>query len=292
MSENAPNPSNFAFEGQFTQSATPTSDSGGVGFIPSIPNPTVLPSAEGGLTYLEQMAANTCKNTPYMVGKNETSRCAVLFRPRCKLWSCPDCRKTNSDLWCLRATLGAESLLAQSGQLHLVTVTAHERLTLPQAIAVLPDGWPMLRKRWYRESGKPQYMLVPEIGKRSRHFHIHLITNLSPGTRWWKDNARSCGFGYQADDSDTFDGASRAGYYVGKYLYKQFERDVFRKGFHRVRTSHGWPKLPPLERDPSWAFSVLPKLQSLQSVVEQLQADGYHIALADHKSAWSVVNSV
>lgn len=291
MTENAVDTSVWGTEGQYSPTTTPALESGGVGLSQVIANEVFSPSAAGGLMYLEQVVANTCKNVPFLVGNNEKAKVAVLFRPRCKLWSCPNCRKTNSDLWCLRATLGASQLMAESQSLHLVTVTAHEKLSREAAIAVLPHGWNKLRSRWQNVCDHPQYIMTTEIGKRSGHFHIHFITNQSPGTRWWKNNARACGFGYQAKDSDTFDNPARAGYYLGKYLYKQFENDQFKKGYHRIRTSQGWPKLPPLERDPNWEFVVLPTHESLQVHVQVLQERGYRVALADHKSAWSVVNS-
>lgn len=292
MIENTVDTPFWGTEGQYSPITTPTLESGGVGLSQHIATSEIDPTRSGGLTYLEQVTASSCKNAPFLVGKNEKAKVAVLFRPRCKLWSCPDCRKTNADLWCLRATLGANDLLAQSRQLHLVTVTAHENLSQAQAIRFFPKDWGKLRNRWVRKCPHPQYILVPEIGKESGHFHIHFVTNQSPGTRWWKDNARACSLGYESDDTDTFDNPAKAGYYVGKYLAKQFMVDQFKKGFHRVRTSQGWPKLPALERSNDWTFRILSKLDSLHDTVQSLQTDGYRVAIADHKSAWSVVNSV
>lgn len=291
MSENATERPFWGIEGQIS-GQPPLETAVGESVLSQVGIPAFSPSAEGGLIYIEQVAVSTCKNVPFLVGKNESKKVAVLFRPRCKLWSCQTCRKTNADLWCLRATLGASTLVADGLPLHLVTVTGHEKLTTVQALRALPQGWDSLRKRWHRRSGKAAYMLVPELGKETRHFHIHLITNNSPGTRWWKDNARACGFGYQADDSDTFDSPPRAGFYIGKYLYKQFQTDEFAKGMHRVRTSQTWPKLPPLERDPDWLFSLVDKKVALQALIDDLARSGFRVALGDHKSAWSVVDAV
>lgn len=249
------------------------------------------PSAVGGLNTLEQVAAISCKNVPYMIGRNEVLHAAIFFRPRCKLWSCPTCRKTNSDLWCVRAAIGADSLLQQAGHLSLVTITAHENLSRERAIRYFPEDWDKLRKRWRRKSGPAAYLIVPELGNKSGHFHIHLITNNSPTTRWWKDNAREVGLGYMAHESRHFDNPHHAGFYVAKYLKKQFDRDQFAKGFHRVRTSQSWPPLPPLPRHPDWQFSILPKHQSLSDALATLLAQGFYTRMADARSAWSLIET-
>lgn len=225
-----------------------------------------------------------------MVAVNEGTNTAMMFQTRCKMWSCPDCAKINADLWCLRLTFGAHQLIEAGDPVHLVTVTAHERHGVKQAVRVLPSGWDKLRKRWARKAGKIAYAMIPEVGKRG-HFHIHLITNAPMGTRWWKDTARECGFGYSNDESDRFINGARAGFYGAKYLGKQLTENVWQKGFHRVRTSKGWPKLPKLPRREDWGFVPWPEGVSVDTEYRNLAAQGYSVAVADDRASWHFIET-
>lgn len=225
-----------------------------------------------------------------MVATNEITRSGMLFQTRCKCWGCPDCAKINADLWQLRLTFGAQRLMESGKDIHLVTVTAHERHSVKRAVEVLPSGWDKLRKRWARSGDKPEYALIPEIGGRG-HFHIHLITDSPRGTRWWKDTARSCGFGYSNDESDRFINAARAGFYGGKYLAKQLNDNVWKKGFHRVRTSHGWPKLPNLPKSDDWRFRPWPQNMAVPEMARSLVFQGYDLAVADDKASWFFIST-
>lgn len=245
-------------------------------------------AAAGGLKYYEKVADFDCKKGVWMTAVNEATVTAVVFKSRCKLWSCPHCAKINSDLWIMRAVIGAQNIVDSGGNLVLVTVTAHERHKISRAVEKLPDQWNKLRNRWQRSGPKPEYILIPEVGKRG-HFHIHLITDGKRGTRWWKDNARASGFGYSNDESDKDFPAFRAGFYVGKYLAKQLTLNTWKRGFHRVRTSRYWPKVPPLAALPDWRFAAFSVGMDVESVVSSLAAQGYGVALADHKSCWQFI---
>lgn len=174
--------------------------------------------------------------------------------------------------------------------IHLVTVTAHERHSVSRAVAVLPNGWDKLRKRWRRAVGKYAYAMIPEVGKKG-HFHVHLITSITMGKRWWKDTARACGFGYSNDESDRFINAARAGYYGGKYLAKQLTVGTYKKGFHRVRVSQDWPKLPALPKNEAWQFSPWLQGRDLETQFNRLNALGYNVALADDRASWHFIST-
>lgn len=173
-------------------------------------------------------------------------------------------------------------------EIHLVTVTAHERHSVKRAVEVLPSGWDKLRKRWARSGDKPEYLLIPEVGTKG-HFHVHLVTDSPRGTRWWKDAARSCGFGYSNDESDRFINPHRAGFYAAKYLAKQLRQNVWKKGFHRVRRSHGWPKLPELEKPEGWQFQPFTYGLSIDDCYLALSRQGYSVALADDRASWQFI---
>lgn len=243
----------------------------------------------GGLIYIEQLSA--CPNsTICMLGKNEKGKAAVIFRPRCKLWSCPTCAHINKALWTMRTFKATEELIAAGLNLSMVTITAHENHTKDRAVVLFPDQWNKLQNRWRRRCiGQPYYAMFPEVGAEG-HFHCHFLTDQWLTERFWKDHARRSGMGFEADEGDHNIPPAKAAGYSSKYLTKSFEFE-WPKGFRRVRTSQNWPKLPPLEPDPNWTFAVLDRMVSLASVSSELRASGYRVALADHKTAWSVVNA-
>ena len=243
----------------------------------------------GGLIFLEQLHAKGCqtRNRPVMIGRNFATKKAVVFRPRCKLWSCPSCAKTNSDLWCMRVTMGCQQFIDQGLELSFVTVTSHEQLSAKESVEVLPHSWKKLSMRLRRHVKGLKYVVIPERHKTGR-VHIHGIFLSGANKRWWKDNARSCGMGYQAEEEAVYS-ASGAGFYVGKYLAKQLSDARWKKGFRRVRTSLYFPKLQALPRHPNWDFAVISGQKAVSEHIRQLQATGISIAMADHCTAWALV---
>jgi hypothetical protein len=265
-------------------------ESGGVGSGVAGVAGVALPPRSGACPQEEYLAVFGCKNVPMMVGKNSQQMTAVLFRPRCKCWSCESCARVNADLWQMRAQVGAQQFIEAGVEMVLVTVTAHEKHDIRRAVEVLPDQWNKLRNRWQRATSKPQYILIPEVGEKG-HFHLHLITNGALGTTWWKKKARRSGLGYMAEESERNISASKTGFYVGKYLAKQLHNNIWKRGFHRVRTSQNWPKLPVLARNVDWHFSVIPRELSLVSVLSSLRGDGFSTRMADQRSAWSLIET-
>lgn len=247
------------------------------------------PPPWGGLIYTRTTSENTCQNVPMMVGKNPTSKAAVFFRPRCKLWSCPNCAKTNADLWIMRATYATHLLMEQGKPVDMVTITSHEKLSPTETIRVLPHAWDKLRKRAIYKAGKLDYLALPERHADYR-VHIHALVLCQFGRKWWKDNARACGLGYMAEDKPVYSAAG-AGFYVGKYFTKQLRDACWAKGFRRIRTSKGWPKLPLLERNEAWEFAIVPKGESVASAFHTLRLKGYHVIETDHKTAWQLIET-
>jgi len=246
--------------------------------------------AAGGLISLEQLTAKFCTNarSPMMIAKNRATKSAVFFRPRCKMWKCPYCAKINSDLWIMRVTHGCHELIEMGHDLSFVTVTSHEKLTAKQSVQTLPDSWHKLSMRLRRHVKGVQYVVIPERHKNGR-LHIHGVFLSGADRRWWKDNARSCGMGYQAEAKPVYS-ASGAGFYCGKYLAKQLSDERWKKGFRRIRTSQAFPKLPPLERAEGWTFSIISQGESVSEHTKQLADAAYRVALADNATAWEVLD--
>lgn len=250
---------------------------------------TDLSGRQPGLIYTEQLSA--CPNSSIqMLGKNDVQKLAIFFRPRCKRWDCPHCCFVNKSLWTMRMHHATSELITNGQSLSMVTITAHEKHQKNRAIQKFPDQWNKLQNRWRRRcTGKPYYALFPEVGD-GNHFHCHFITNEPLCERFWKDHARASGMGFMADGGDANIPPKAAAGYASKYLTKSFQFQ-WPKGFRRVRTSQNFPKLPPLEKEPGWAFMVIPPTLSVSACKEQLEACGYSVKLAGHKQAWTLIET-
>ena len=200
----------------------------------------------------------TCENlgTMVVIGKNASTKEALVFCPRCKLWSCDYCAELNKDYWIHQATRGSILLVAEGATLQFITLTSRPYATPASSLYFFSQNWPKLRKRasdqtkaWEPFTGiKWSYFLVPERHKTGV-LHVHLIaaTHLE-GAKWWHDNAYKSGFGYQTKVEPIIDPAG-ASHYISKYLHKGAGKEDWPKGFRRVRHSQNWPvtKEKPLE---------------------------------------------
>lgn len=226
---------------------------------------------------------------PYMVGKNPDLGLAVIFRPRCKSWSCPACAAVNKSLWVARAYAGANKLVSEGETLYFLTLTSHERLNARQSVYVWPKAWAKMRDRMkYANGGTFQYLMVPEQHHNGR-LHIHAIETAGLGKGVIKTMARESGLGYM-DDESAVKTPTGAAMYVSKYLGKQLEFTRWPKGFRRVRTSRQWAKLPPREGVEGWEFGILTSEYDLQAEIDRLESVGYWVNVLDHLAAWDVVN--
>jgi len=181
---------------------------------------------------------------------------------------------------------GAGQALEDGRAVSFVTITPHERLSASTTSLVLPHAWDMLRKRMTRTSPNVDYMLVPEPHKSGK-LHLHgLFIDAPLKRKWWKDNARACGFGYQADMKEV-ERVGGVAAYVGKYIGKTLQNSNLPKRFHRVRVSSGFPHLPTAQAGEDWEVTVLQPSQNLQAVIQSWKDLGYGIVLTDSANAWS-----
>jgi len=229
----------------------------------------------------------TAKNRPLMVARNRDLMLAVLFRPRCKSWQCPACAEINKNLWTVRAYGGAHFLMGQGQELFFITLTSHEKLTPDQTLWTWPRAWAKLRDRMrYENNGTFHYLMVPERHKSGR-LHVHAVESSGLGSRWFKDNARECGMGFQAKEEKITSPVGAAVYTV-KYLAKSITETNWPRGFRRVRASRSWPKLPRMN-DLDWSFQVLPTSEGSQGEVERLESAGYAVECLNHLAAWEFI---
>jgi hypothetical protein len=92
-----------------------------------------------------------------------------------------------------------------------------------------------------------------------------------------------------AKESDEYVEPAAAGFYIGKYLFKQLQRDIYPKGYRRIRTSRLWPKLPALPRSEDWQFHQWPKNTHIEQMALRLHQQGYGVAVADDRASWDFI---
>lgn len=242
-----------------------------------------------GLTIVEQInrPIATCDNprVPVVLGMNHETRVAVIWRPRCKLWSCEACAQINAACWSIIAQTGVEAFLAEGRSPCFFTITSHERLSAAATMRVWPRAWAKLSTRLRRKIPGIQYLMVPEKHEDGR-LHVHGVASDGIPERWLKDNARECGLGYQAATGE-IENPRRVASYVTKYLVKQLESTDWPKHFRRVRTSRGWPKPEPVTDTGSWHWVVLTSQDSEEIEAEVLRREGYLVIVGDHRTAWA-----
>lgn len=252
-------------------------------------------SETSGLTYyIEQLAANVnCKtpNKPWMVAQNANTKMAIFFQPTCKLWSCPYCAQINANRWILRGSSGAQSLLDMGYATSFVTITGHEKLNAAQTFRVFPLAWPKLYRRYKRAvptSDPKAFIAVPERQPKSGRHHCHMIITGGLSERWWKDNARECGLGYQTKVEDMHLGVPG---YLAKYLGKTLE-EKWPKGKRRVNTSRTWPALPEREPKVGWSFATHGTDDKLTPILGNLIGNGYTVFGVPTFKAWKLLNDL
>lgn len=198
------------------------------------------------------------KNRVMLWARSNETGMILIYRPGCGTWLCNGCRKRLQRYWTLRISKHVSGSVAKGEHWQFVTLTSHEKLkTMEATVAVWPSAWNKLYGRLKRNvGGKVQYVLVPEFHADGR-MHAHMLCETYIKQRWWKDNARSSGMGYQVKVKDIDDDGAAASWYVSKYLGKDMTRENWPQGFRHVRTSQGWPDLPDHEMSSELDFSVV-----------------------------------
>jgi len=247
----------------------------------------VFQSPEGGLIVYRGIQPNlecSAANRPLIKAVNHASKQVILFHPRCKSWRCPACAAKNAQKAVLRAVHGSEVLIAQGLKIDFVTVTSHEKLDAAASLAVLPLAWNKLNIRIKRAAQTALYFAIPEQHQDGR-WHLHAMTTATLPKKWWKDNARGCGLGYQSDVQEV-KSLGGVAYYVAKYVGKTLQNSNLPTNFKRLRHSQQWPNLPVMPETPDWNFFAVQKDIPVQHEVESYQRMGFTVVMADERSSW------
>jgi hypothetical protein len=227
-------------------------------------------------------------NRPYILGLSDDERRAVLFQPRCKMWSCPFCAEVNKSLWAVRAYMGARELQDAGVQINFLTLTPHERLTPNQSMWVFPRAWKKLSQRARRATDGFNFIMIPERFEKGP-IHVHAIATGPMDEEWWKGNARSSGLGYMAEATAIRKPQGAAAYAV-KYLEKSIAVYDWPPRFRRVRVSRQWPELPKLDPPQGWRFLPVSPSDPLASIVDRYERRGYAIRVLGSAEAWLYID--
>lgn len=219
-----------------------------------------------------------CKNpiSPYLVGFSKTEKKAVIFKSNCDQWECEECAARKQSQWVARAILGCQKIGSRGMASKFVTVTTAEWYkNSAEAIAAFPRAWNKLYCRLKRKNPQLMYLLTIEFGAKTGHMHAHFLTDATQNKRWYKDNARACGMGYQSE-VETIDNDGKAAAYVSKYIGKSISGLSLPSRFRRVRCSQNWAALAPMEvheQSSNFDWLVCNTTTSLWASVEQCQQE-------------------
>lgn len=216
-------------------------------------------------------------NRPYLLGTHYKTGDCVLYRPDCKLWSCPHCANVKAKQWASRVR--ACVLESEEKSWFFMTMTIKDESgNLERQIEIWRKAWDVFSKRLRRACGRDlTYVAVPELSPVEKRLHCHMILDwhcqidLYPHeyidknsgekykkeySSWLHKHLVESGLGYIYDIQQV-NSPNQAAYYMTKYIGKGLS-EVFPKGFRRVRTSQGFPEIMPDEAAQEFEWIVLP----------------------------------
>jgi len=266
-------------------------------------------SEANGLVFIEQLRAErecSAPNRPFLIARDEVSKRLLIYRPGCKMWSCPACAERNRRRWTARIANGVNHYMQQENErFWFVTLSTHENLfSFDAQLAVWRDGWSKLYDRMRRyHSGSLHYALLPELAPETGRLHQHAIVNESFGANprkspkkgyscsWLHDNPRECGLGF-ANDIKPVESPALAAWYTAGYIGKTLGVSNWPENFRRIRTSTNWPELPELPgQADALAWGVI-KPALLDELISQMWRTGYDVVNVNTGQILEVIDLV
>lgn len=243
-------------------------------------NPLVRVS---GLTFIEQLHAIAeidcvSKKRPFLSGVSAKEKRIVLISPTCKMWNCPACSARNARQWIARIINGCNKMDTADGWF-MFTLTAHEKWRGDASVKNLRQGWKKLYNRIRRKFGTNHYVKVWEKHKDGT-FHLHGLVDACLGDRWLRDNARSCGMGYEVEISKVENAGQVAGYIAKYFLKSEFEvsqTEQFPKGLRRIEVSRSWLKLPDLNEGEVWSWTLNKSREGQLNMANHYEKMGFQV---------------
>jgi len=214
--------------------------------------------------------------------KDNTENDALIYRARCKAWSCDYCAEINRKVW--RARIMLEVAKSPGGVWHFWTLTLdgkdHEGNTA-KSLQVWRDGWDKLMKRVKRDLGAMRYIRIFETHADGT-LHVHMLcdktypdvvavlesdkrTNYRSETLQSHLEALKLGWRHDlkpivTENAENEGNERNVSAYCVKYLTKGIQSNVRSTlraaGMQRVRmiqTSHGWANVPTASEKREWA---------------------------------------
>lgn len=208
-----------------------------------------------------------------MVGFTAEGNKALVFKADCDLWECPECAKRKKNSWLVRGIRGCAEIRSHGSMPRFVTITSSGKLgSFAATAAVFPSAWNQVYQRMRRKTPGLMYLAIME-GHKDGRLHLHLTTNATMKTRWYKDNCVESGLGFmaQAEEMETDEQVAA---YIVKYITKSLAGEKFPKKIRRVRATENWYNFTPDEL-PALATDWLTcnTTTALWSVTEQCQAE-------------------
>lgn len=207
--------------------------------------------------------------TPYLYSDDNEKKVRSIIKTRCKKWTCPYCSEINAIGAYIRILNGLNELQKKGNKINFVTLTSHEKIRdFEYGYRAWQSAWRKLQERLRRRLKNShtdcQFVYLFEATKKGA-FHVHMLVTGELQTRWWKDNARQCGLGYQAK-SENVDNAGLAASYVVKYIAKNIGLEVSIPRLRRINFSRKFPASPTLASGNTWV--LVDKKESIKVVIE------------------------
>lgn len=210
----------------------------------------------------------------------------LIYRARCKRWSCQYCSVENRKIWRGRIMSEIESTPAiKIWYFWTITLLGKDHKGIEHSVNVWRDKWSKLRKRITRNLGKLRYVRVFEMHKDGT-MHIHMLCDKSyddveviPATKKQKkrhesetlrDHLDDLGLGYIHDikpiltENIEENGIARnVSKYIVKYMTKDamsYAREVLRNAGTKIRivqTSHKFYNETKKDSDVDWTDAPL-----------------------------------
>lgn len=216
-----------------------------------------------------------CNNplTPYMVGFTAEGKKALVFKADCDLWECAECAKRKKNGWLVRGVRGCDEIRLHGSEPRFITITSSGKLlTFAATAAVFPNAWNKVYQKMRRKTPGLMYLAITE-GHKNGRLHMHMLSNATMTTRWYKDNCAKSGLGFMAE-AEVMDTNEKAAAYIVKYIQKSLAGEKFPKKIRRVRATENWYKftpdeIPTLEAD----WLTCNTTTALWEVVKQCQTE-------------------
>lgn len=227
------------------------------------------------------------QGTPYLYTDSSEKRSRYIIKARCKMWNCPYCGIVNAHQHKIRILNGINELQHQGQCFDFVTLTSHERLrTTEQCLFVWRKAWRKLQERARRVQSKSDeyplaFVYTTEFHKDKR-LHWHMLINSVVRLRWWKDNSRECGLGYQVSATNIENGF-QATNYITKYLSKSLAQADYPKKMRRINYSQSFPAQPTYSTNDTWSV-----LDAKTSIVECIE-DAWKLDLSTYLKGIEIV---